>query len=451
MNATLLVLVEAFALAVGVAGAGEPLGNTSEGSRWKSVVLWTNETLSATLYYMPEASLADEDFMFLEFNNQTRKTLDIQQAWLGLPGTRVNLGTKASVFMGDMTGGAIYRGNLPPGKTRANQTGVFEGELANLGLPPREGFQVDLVAKANLRLSDGTSFSVPGEGVEFGFQWRYPSREEMASMSRRFKELLAHPDYQFGHGYRVQSLAAVQEVADSVTLEELLAARKSRQGSVDGRYSVVQVLARRFRDDPTVVRLYNTELEEGNSDSVGDLHTVQQLWNAAWVVPLVSLFEKTGNSSLLTILGYHRSDWATNREHVGHLAAGLLRHRPLLNANVTSLAAGDLYSWCQAASEAGDIGAHSLVPVLRPGLDDKRLAIHPHERRLPFTPARRRVCDVALREILTIVDGSAEPAMIRARTELQAQSEPTPEAIADLAISALKQRLEPGAPKNERP
>jgi hypothetical protein len=159
---------------------------------------------------------------------------------------------------------------------------AFECGLANLGLPPREGFQVDLVAKADVRLSDGTSFSVPGEGVKFGFQWHYPSREEMASMSRRFKELLAHPNYQFGHGYRIQSLAAVQEVADSATLVELLAARKSRQNDVDGRNSVVQVLAMRFRDDPTIERLYNTELEEGNSASVEDLHTVQQLWNAAW-------------------------------------------------------------------------------------------------------------------------------------------------------------------------
>src|SRR5687767_4585261 len=107
------------------------------------------------------------------------------------------------------------------------------------------------------------------------------------------------------------------------------------------------------------------------------------------------------------MLGYHRHDCATNKEQVEHLAAGLLRYRHLLNTNVTSLAAGDLFSWCQAASEAGDIGSRSLVPVLRPGLDDKRIAVHPHEKQLSETWPRRRVCDVALREILKIVDGSS--------------------------------------------
>jgi hypothetical protein len=148
--------------------SGTQLGSvTSGGSRWQSVVLWTNETLSATLYYMPEASLADEDYMFVELNNQTGTTLNVQQAWLSLPGTRVNLATKASAFMGDMTGGVIYNGKSPPGRTNANQRGVFECGLANLGLPPREGFQVDLVAKADVRLWDGSSFSTPGGEVRF--------------------------------------------------------------------------------------------------------------------------------------------------------------------------------------------------------------------------------------------------------------------------------------------
>ncbi len=423
-------------------GSASSLPGASASTRWKSVVLWTNQILSATLNYLPEASLADEDYMFVELNNQTGEALGVAQAWFDLSGTRVNRATKASVFMGGMTSGVIYNGNLPPGRTRANQHGVFECGLANLGLPPREGFQVDLVAKGNVRLSDNTSFSVPREGVKFGFMWRYPTREEMASMSLRFKELLAHPKYEFGHGYRLHSLAAVQEVADAASLEELLAARKSRQNSVDGRNSAVQVLARRFADDPTVVQLYRKELEEGNFRAVDDL-LAEQLWNRDWAAPLVSLFENTGQSSLLLVLGYHRPDWATNKDQIAHLAAGLLRHRHLLNTNVTFLAAGDLYSWCEAASEAGDIGARSLVPVLRPGLDDRRIAVHPQEEGLANTPPRQRVCDVALREILKIVDGSSEPAMLKAKTELEAKGTArNPEAVADLAIAALKQRLE---------
>ena len=270
-------------------------------------------------------------------------------------------------------------------------------------------------------------------------------------MCRRFKELLAHPKYDFGHGYRLHSLADVPEVADSVTLEELLAARKSRQNSVDGRDSVVRVLARRFNDSPEVVQLYTAELAAGNSAALDDL-LPGQLWNRAWVTPLVSLFEKTGNGYVLLILAHHRSDWATNTEVTEQLAASLLRYRPVLGTSVTSLGPADLFSWCQSASDAADIGARSLVAVLRPGLDDQRIAAHPDEARLSVTPPRQRVCDVALRGILQILDGSSDPAMQKAKAELEAKGEvANPEAVANLAIATLKQRLAAGALKTEQP
>ena len=108
--------IAACALLTSCGGPGAPASGTPPASattgrpRWKTLVLWTSPTLSATLTYKTVASLADEDYMYVEFNNRTWKALDVQQAWLSLPGTRVNLATKTSVFMSDLTAGVLYNG-----------------------------------------------------------------------------------------------------------------------------------------------------------------------------------------------------------------------------------------------------------------------------------------------------------------------------------------------------
>src|SRR4051794_36141451 len=66
------------------------LAGAAPAKEWKSFVLWENKVVSATLKYLPEASPADDDYMFVELENHTGQELNVEQASIGLPGTRTD-------------------------------------------------------------------------------------------------------------------------------------------------------------------------------------------------------------------------------------------------------------------------------------------------------------------------------------------------------------------------
>jgi len=407
-------------------------------NRWNTLLLWSNQTLSASLMYMPEASLADEDYMFVEFDNHTEKTLDVAQAWLGLPGTRTDQQTQKSVFMSDMTGGVIYIGKLPPGKTKAVQHDVFECGMANLGLPPKQGFHVELVAKADVRLADGTVFSTKDDSAKFSFDWRYPNPTEMESMKSQFKKLLAHPDNQFASGYLLDALVQVQEVGDSATLDELLSALKSRSW-VDGKDAIMKIIGRRFPNDPGVIAYLVDQLSRDDGDAFFSFP--REVWqNPVFVEPLVKRYEKNGSDSMELL--QLRTAWITNSQIVARLSTALLEQHPVLNRNVAGLSGTNLCEWGSAVSEAGIIGDTNFLNWLTPALDDKRIvpdctSKYDSQPRLPWTP---RVCDCALGAMLMILDGDSWSAFKKAGIQGWRTKEED-YAAHDKVIANLKERL----------
>jgi hypothetical protein len=416
-------------------------GADADTNRWQSVVLWSNQTLSASLMYMPEASLANEDYMFVEFDNHTDKTLDVMQAWLGLPGTRTDRQTQKSVFMSDMTGGVIYNGKLPPGKTKAVQHGVFECGLANLGLPPKQGFHVELQAKADLRLTDGTTFSTKADGEKFSFDWRYPNVDEIESMKIHLKELVANPKYDFGYSYRLLSLIRVSEVADALSLDELLSTLGTRQNSVDGRDSIVSEIARRFSNSPRVVAYYEKEFKNADSPAWDDC-LISNIWNPEFIEPFIERYEQGKDVLTLGVLAMHRTDWSGNPQYVARLSAALLKRQPILNRDVSELSNDELCAWSTAVGDLSMVADTNFLKGLEISLDDKRvipdcIPKYSQQGRLPWTP---RVCDRALGAILMIVDGDSWSAFKKAGIKGWRTKEED-YAAHDKVIADLKTRL----------
>jgi hypothetical protein len=431
MKAILTLLISTVAEFAGfVHGRAEGATNQRD-----TFVLWSNQVLSANLRYLREASLADEDYMFVELDNHTDKALHVAQAWLGLAGTRTDKQTQKSVFMCDMTGGVIYIGELPPGRTKAAQHGVFECGLANLGLPPKEGFHVELTPSADVRLADGTAFSTSNTKGKIGFEFRYPRPAEVESMKSRFKELLAHPDDQFASGYYMEALSQVPEVGDSVTFDELLSALKSH-GSVDGGGAIMGIIGRRFPDDPRALSFFTAQLSRAGGLPFFSL--AREYWhNPVFVEPLVERYERNGGN--LYELRYLRTAWITNRQIVARLSTALLKGHPVLNHNVAQLSGTGLLEWCSAASEAAVIGDTNLLERLEPALDDRRTPPEFHRySAAPRPPWNRRVCDCSLEAILIILDGDLSSAFKEAhgwRTEAEAYP------AYDRVIAEVKKRL----------
>lgn len=407
-------------------------------NQWNTFVLWSNQVLSASIKYMPEASLADENYMFVELDNHTDQALDVTQAWLGLPGIKIDKQTQSSGFMTGMAGGVIYIGKLPPGITKAGQRDAFEAGLANLGLPPKEGFHVEITPKADVRLADGTTFSSPDSNRKFHFEFHNANSTEVESMKSRFKELLAHPDNQFASGYYLSALSLVPEVGDSVTRDELLPALKSRSW-VDGKEAIMRIVGRRFPNDPEVLSYFEDQLSRDNGDAFFSFP--REVWqNPVFVEPLVKRYEKNGNDGMELL--QLRPEWISNQQIVARLSNALLQRNPLLNHKVAELSGAELCDWPSAVSDAGIIGNTNFLKWLEPALDDKRIVpdcLSKYDSR-PRAPWNPRICDCALGAILMIVDGDSWSAFKKAgiagwRTKEEDY------AAHDRIITELKKRL----------
>jgi hypothetical protein len=383
--------------------------------QWNSLVLVSNQVLTAQLKYLPKASLADQDYMYVELDNRSGKNLNILQAWLGLPGTKTDKATQKSVITGDMTGGVIYSGELPPGITKANQGGVFECGLANLGLPSKGGAYVKLDAKLDLWMTDQTHYRSKPVGEQFEFEWDYPTETGLETMKGQLRDLLAHPKYEFEHGYRMKSLMDVEVVADAMSVDDLLPALASRKNSVDGRDSVVRQIAGRFSNAPPVLAYYRQGFKDPSS-LVWDDCWYPGIWNPEFVEPLVARYERQGDTSALKVLAAHRQDWQGDPQYTARLRTALLKKQPILNRNIASISGDELCKWCSAINDVATLADTNFLTTLKVCLHDKRtipdcISKTSSGGRPPWNP---RVCDCALNAILAMAGGNPWEAFKRA-------------------------------------
>jgi hypothetical protein len=271
-------------------------------------------------------------------------------------------------------------------------------------------------------------------------QWNYPSPTEIETARARLRTLLARPEHAFTHADELSSLVIVPEVTSSLTVDELLDALKGRIDSVDGRNLVVWVIGQRFSADPKVVAYYSERLWAEDRLALSDIEADLQLWNPAWIPPLVANFEKTVNDDALQTLGYHRGDWLTNEQDVSRLSAALLLHHPILAQDTSTLTAEKLNQWKEVANQAGIVGDKGLVRVLAPALDDKRI-IPNNPFNQALTPPENRVCDWALLAILTILDGSQGASLKQATSNTWESNPQTRYSFFDREIASTKKRI----------
>lgn len=419
-------------------GADAPSG------QWKSFTILSNQVLSVSLKYMPSASLVNRDYLFVELENRTGKTLNVQQAWLGMPARRTDQRT-LEVALTDVAGGIFFRGELPPGKTKANKLGTSEAGLNNLGLPPNEGYHVEITPNVEVMLTDGdlllsdvTVFSSSNTDQTISFEFRYPSPDEMEVLISRFKELLEHPDDEFASGYYFSALAKVPDVQNSVTIEEVLFALESRGWST-GRGAVMEIAGKRFPEEPRVLSYFVDQLSRDSGDAFFSFP--REVWqNPVFVEPLVKRYERNGDSSLE--LQQLRSVWITNQPIVARLSTALLKHHPTLTRDVAELSGADLCDWREAVDDAGAVGNTKFLEWLEPALDDRRILPDcvPQGSSQPRTRWEPRVCDCAARAMLTVLDGDWWLAFKKSGIEGWSTQE-ADYAAHDRIIADLKRRL----------
>jgi len=399
----LVALIELLCTAVIVKG---------EVSRWQSVELWNTKTITARFFYLSPSSLADDKIFSIELNNPRGKAISLTQGWLNVVTTTCSASTGEAISSGGFSGGGLPVGPLALG---INQLafGNSEDAAGDFGLPSRGGNLIKLTVRCDATLSDGEHVSTPYGGIRLQLQWRYPSPREIEDSKKKLRPLLVHPEHTFAHDAALYRLLLIPEVANSLSVDELLHALDDRTDSVDGRNLIVIQIALRFNRDPKVISYYVERLRTGDRLALFDLEGCIQLWSPAWIDPLVADFEHGGDSGILRTLSYHRADWADSLEVVSRLSAALLLFRPLLHETVASIPTSQLADWKTSVQEAALIGNKEFIRRLSPSLDDHRV-IHDTALTSMLKPPESRVCDAALLAVLTLLDGRPELAFQKA-------------------------------------
>jgi hypothetical protein len=430
---------------------------------WRETVVLKEKDLIVRLKVLARASLADTEWLALEFENKGPKPLTVTNAYYWMTAEYRHLGTDQVSGSGSLASGNDYDLFpdawtttpvspivLPPGKTyRAVQQPSDYGS-ALLGLPPAAGLSVrgrvfvsvTLRGKRQLQPADAA-------GVRFAFDWVYPDDAGFKALRARLSRLLRSPENRPYHTYILGAYLRIPQVARGTTADELVSAMARRREPFEGREEVAAYVAKHFSKHPAVAAYYRQRLQDGDAVVFSDLRHAE-LWNPAHVKPVVGLYESDPRKyhDALGLLNKYRKDWIKDHDFVRRLSAVVRRAYPVLGQDVRRLEKEGLGRWSDAILKLSMTGDRSALVLLRSALDDKRAFASSKFMSLPwgYRVPPLRVCDVALDATLTLLDGSPDEAYRRAgpmpvgRDNLDAAYAE----LRDRMIAALKKRLGPG-------
>jgi hypothetical protein len=453
----------AFSLLVTALVAGSAPPDKAPANVWRETVLLKEKDLTVRLKVLARASLADTQWMALEFENKGPLPLTVRNAQYWTRAEYSDLGTGQDAGSGSLASGNTYDLFphawattpvspivLPPGKTYRTVEQPSDYGSALLGLPPPGGLSVRGRAYIAVDLSDGRHLRpTEAAGVPFAFDWIYPSDAGFQALRARLARLLRSPQNRAYHAYILGTYLRIPQVARAATADELVTALARRRGPFEGRAEVAAHVAKHFANDPAVAAYYRQRLKDG------DLVALTELWHATlWarshVKPLVGLYESdpTKFHEALTVLHKYRDDWINDSDIVRRLSAVVRRAYPALGRDVRRLEKEGLEQWADAILRLSMTGDRSAMVLLRPALDDKRAFRSTKHLSLPdrVRVPPLRVCDVALEATLTLVDGSPDEAYRRAGLAPVGggNREAAYAELRDGMIAALKRRLGPG-------
>jgi hypothetical protein len=434
---------------------------------WRETVVLKDGDLTVRLKVLARPSLADTEWMALEFENKGKKPLTVEQAYYWMRAEHRHLGAGQVSGSGSLASGNTYdlfphawatrpvsRIVLHPGKTYRAVQQPSDYSSALLSLPPRGGLSVRGRVFLAVTLS-GKRQIQPAEaaGVPFTFDWLYPNDAGFKVLQARLARLLRTPENRPHHSYILGTYLRIPQVARAATAGELVTALSRRREPFEGRAEVVAHVAKHFSKDPAVAAYYRQRLKDGDAVVFPDLRYAA-LWDRSHVKPLVGLYERDPRKyhDALGILNQYRADWIQDHHIIRRLSAVVRRTSTALGEDVRRLDKEGVGRWAEAIGRLSMTGDRSALVLLLPALDDKRAFASTRLMSLPWghRVPPLRVCDVALDATLTLLDGSPD--------ETYRRVGPMPfgggnldaayAELRDRMITALKRRLGPGGKGN---
>ncbi|MHC4402176.1 MAG: hypothetical protein ACYTG0_21110 [Planctomycetota bacterium] len=431
--------------------------------RWEVVEIARAGQMSVRLAVMKRASLGDEAWMVVELENRGEKTLQVRSAAYRIKRESFDLETGKPVSSGSLASGDTYALFpeawdtprvapilLKPGVTRISQQ-PSDYSLALLRLPAKSGVRVKARVFFSAELDSGVELRSPERGVPLEFDWVYPDEDGFARARRRLRRVLESPMNRVWRDcHLLEAFLDAPPVAEALSVDELIAAVDWRDTSpFQGRETIVSHLAERHAENAAVIAFYRERIAAHDAKAIDDLRGSPEIWGESLVELLVDAARKEPKLLDDVVVVFDR--WHT-RGHVypavaKSLSGMRLARSPLSKTELDEMTDRELRTWDGTVKMLGLTHDAGMVPVIRPFLDDKTRLVRSESSRLAsyfgVRPPPLRACDVALDAILTILDGSADPAYGKAVESLYPRTfrEAEVNKRRDEIIITLKERL----------
>ncbi len=233
------------------------------------VELGNSQAVKVRLKYLTRASLADRNWMSVEIENLTDRPVVITHTHYTANRECFDLRTGRRVASGSLGSGNQFdmypesyitqpvKVVIQPGIRRVS-THPSNSASVSRGLPPKSGLRVlgSIAMKLEVEgrvVADGYDHSSPVSlGVPFAFDWVYPDAMGFEAMRRELHGHLDNPVKWPEQRNLLAALLAVPQVAQSVSIEQLIDAM-SRRPSVASRAILLSHCSGHFATHPRLL------------------------------------------------------------------------------------------------------------------------------------------------------------------------------------------------------
>ncbi|MBP7746250.1 MAG: hypothetical protein KA383_08955 [Phycisphaerae bacterium] len=409
---------------------------------WKSIDLGSVGDVVLRLSVLPAASLVDEEWLGIEFENTSSVPARVENAYYHIERTSRDPQSRRIVSSGSLASGntcdlfpeawqttPVAAVVIPAGSHRViRQPSEYSSAL--LGLAPPGGLIVEARFHITLELTGDQRYTTPETGVAFTFEWQPVAASQFDLLRARLRRLLQEPRRDASQVYILQALLKVPDVSAALTARELLDSLAERDGGLNGRHALVAEIAQRYPRDPAVLAYYAAGVRAGDRRAAEDLAREPRIWDPTFLEPLLSWFEHAsapGLQTALAVLSAHRADWPADAHIPARLSRRLIAQSRVLSKAATELDGDDLtICWVADARDLAITHDPQVIPLLRPFLDRRERIVDLTRWGPPVTypgPALR-VCDVALEAILTLRGDDLAAAYARAGRNTSIATQP---------------------------
>lgn len=434
------------ALLAATASAAQQAPIVAPEAPWQSMTVARAGELEVRIEFLPEASLADEEWLRLAFINREQQPIELKNMSYRIESQREDPSSGDWITRGSLASGSGYDlfpwepGERPrkaivrPGVVRNGQH-PSRYTSALLRQPPAHGLKIRATLQLQATLANDAKIATPTEGVPFIFTWSRPDADGIRAIHARLVQLLANPERgsHACHGYILDTLLEVDQARRGISLSMVAAGLAARSGGFDGR----ECLARRVHQldiaTADLVVYFRERLQNDDIAAGADLmQAPPEFWDDSLLEPLVKMVENgnlrerpaevAARARTLLVLDRHHDRWQEEAAICRRIFVAVqARHAQALAIGVEELqeqAANEQWAshyWWHHAVEQLAISRHpAALELLQPYLSSLTpmydwTRYRPHsfpnpKSRWPTTQFRVR--DVALDAMLKIRYGS---------------------------------------------